>query len=101
MGPDEKWEVAVAKAPKCLKRASVPSQPPDTGSSNTSKDVKRSSAGEEGAMVEAILDFEGSRGQMEERKGWGETQSERAVEELHQWLLQGNQPANPPLPHYG
>ena len=114
MGPDEKWELAVAKAPKCPKRASVPSQPPPEKSTpeiaSTSglavgvptpdlpppvRGVKRSSAGEEGAMVEAILDFEGSTGEMEER----ETQSERAVEELHQWLLQGDQPANPPPPY--
>ena len=92
MGPDEKWEVAVAKAPKCPKRTSAPSQPPsevpftqeDPAVASTSgvtigvptpdpptsvRGVKRSSAGEEGAVVEAILDFEGSRGETEGRQG--------------------------------
>ena len=101
MGPDEKWEVAVAKAPKCPKWASVPSQP--TSEESTPEDpaiastsglavgvptpdlpppvrgVKRSSAGEEGAMVEAILDFVGSRGEMEERKDWRKTHTERIL----------------------
>ena len=123
MTPDEKWEVAVAKAPKCPKRATASSaEPPahgqpspgelavastSTGVMETTpstpsipgRGVKRSSAGEEGAIVDEILAFEGSRGATEGGEGWGETHSERAVEELHQWLLQSSDPASPPPPY--
>ena len=49
--------------------------------------------------MEEILDFEGSREATEGEEGWGKTHSERAMEELHQWLLQSDHGADPPPPY--
>ena len=41
------------------------------------------------------------RGKLERgREGWGETHSQQAVEELHEWLLQGNNSIAAPPPLY-
>ena len=113
MAPEDKWKVAVAHALK-IPRSSTPEDEPEmaVASISTTPDgpVPPSSPGEEkptkgesGEILDALLDkFEPSSGVEGEARGWGETLSHQAVEELNQWLLNsGDHPAKPPPPYDG
>ena len=57
--------------------------------------------GESGSVLDALLnEFEPSSNIRGEERGWDETLSHEAVEELYQWLMQSQDlPAAPPPPH--
>ena len=121
MTPNDKWKVAAARAPK------IPWRSPETGAvpspdqsiepgraqetavaatpgeptPSTSAIRERPATGESGAVLDALLnEFEPSSNIRGEERGWGETLSHKAVEELHQWLIQSqDHPAAPPPPH--
>ena len=110
MVPEDKWKVAVAQAPK-LPRGSPPtSEPdgviastsaiPDVPASANSSGMEKPTTGESGKILDALLaDFEPSS---EIERGWGETLSHQAVEELNQWLQKsGDYLASLPPPYDG
>ena len=97
MTPDDKWKVAATRAPKIPRKSpeaeavSSPDQVVEPGRAQetalptllTSATGERPAAGESGAMLDALLrEFEPSSGIRGEERGWGETLSHEAVEEL-------------------
>ena len=52
-------------------------------------------------LAEMVMETEGSREVGEAGEGWGETHSQQAVEELYEWLLQGNDSVAALPPRYG
>ena len=108
MSPEDKWKVAVAQAPK-IPRRSPPTSEPDGAVASTSANQAisapptgvrsdSSSTGESGAILDALLaEFEPSGVEREER-GWGETLSHEAMEELNQWLQKHGDHLIPPPP---
>ena len=103
MEADDKWAVASKKAPRCPKKAAEEGEaipgPSGINPPPMARGLKRLAEGEEGVLAEMVLEIEDSREAGEEGEGWSETHSQQAVEELHEWLLQGNDSvANPPPP---
>ena len=113
MEPKDKWKVEVAHAPK-IPRRSTPeeeqemavtstSTTPDGSACSSNSGEERSTTGESGEIFDVLLEkFEPSSRVEGEARGWGETFSHQAVEELNQWLLSsGDHPAKPPPPYDG
>ena len=64
--------------------------------------MKRTAAGEAGALIDAmLLNLERSNISGQEGGGWGETLSEQAVAELHEWLGDNDAPLPTPPPPAG
>ena len=95
--PQDKWKVAVAQAPKIPRRSPPMSEPDGTVASTSANQVisapttgvrsDSSSTGKSRAILYALLtEFEPSGGVEREERGWSETLSHEAMEELNQWL---------------
>ena len=105
MEADDKWAVASNKAPRCPRKSAgddgaIPG-PSGTNPPSAARGIKRLVEGEEGLLAEMVMKIEDSREVGEAGEGWSETHSQQAVEELHEWLLQGNDSVAAPPPPYG
>ena len=111
MVPEDKWKVAVAQASKIPRRSPPTSEPdraisstsatPDAPVSATSLHMEEPATGESGEILDALLaEFEPSNEMEGEERGWGETLSHQAVEELNQWLQKSGDPSDSPPPPY-